>query len=133
MFKKKSLDSGQLQGLQYDTTIAPGMIVSGDLNCSGAVFFNAKLNGNLKGESNPAKKDILVVGPDAKIVGNVNAAEVYILGTIKGNVISSGIVYLMPGCLIQGDINYNEVEMNHGAKVEGKFNHLPNSSLGLKS
>lgn len=120
---KKNVDA--LSNRKYDTNIFTGMRLSGDVKFTGSVYFDGRLKGNIANSaSSKSKEDILVLGPSAKIVGNISANKIYLLGDVDGNIYSLGELFLLPGSSVQGDIHYNLMEMSHGAKVNGRFNYL---------
>lgn len=124
MFKSNKNATDALNGKKYSTTIYAEFRLSGEVKFSGDTYFDGKMKGNINASPNKGNNDILVIGPNANIVGNIVARDIYILGKIEGNVYSEGIVFLLPDSLVQGDIHYSSVEMKHGAKVNGRFHHL---------
>ena len=65
----------------------------------------------------------MVIGPNAKIAGNLNAPEITVMGIVEGTIYSEGIIILMPGSIVRGDIHYQDMDMRHGASVNGRFHH----------
>lgn len=125
MFNNNKGKPETLTNKKYDTNIFTGMRLSGDIKFAGSVYFDGRLKGNITNNTtSKSKEDILVVGPNAKVVGNISAKQIYILGDIEGNIYSLGELFLLPGSSVQGDIHYNLMEMSHGAKVNGRFNYL---------
>ena len=126
MFKTTKPTAESLNNRQYDTTIYSEMRITGELKISGSIYIDGKIKGNVSPGGAKAKDHIVVIGPNATIAGNVSAAEVHIMGKVEGNIYSEGIIFLLPGSIVHGDIHYNAIDMSHGAKVNGRFNHLIN-------
>ncbi len=125
MFKNNKGNLDALSNKKYDTNIFTGLRLNGEMKFAGSVYFDGKLKGNIANNSSTKHKDdVLVIGPNAKIIGNISAKQIYVLGDIEGNIYSLGELFLLPGSSIQGDIHYNLMEMSHGSKVNGRFNHL---------
>ena len=108
---------------KYDTSIDVSLKCNGDLKFTGKMYFDGKLKGNISSDKNKNNNDALVVGPNAKIAGNLNAPEITIMGIVEGTIYSEGIIVLMPGSVVRGDIHYNDMDMRHGASVNGRFHH----------
>ena len=108
---------------KYDTSIDVSLKCNGDLKFTGKMYFDGKLKGNISSDKNKNNSDVLVVGPNAKIAGNLNAPEITVMGIVEGTIYSEGIIVLMPGSVVRGDIHYNDMDMRHGASVNGRFHH----------
>ncbi|MCH9665581.1 MAG: polymer-forming cytoskeletal protein [Gammaproteobacteria bacterium] len=129
MFGNTKGNPESLSSMKYETTVFSGLRLTGEVKFSGSVYFDGRLKGNINNNAGTkAKDDILVVGPNAKIVGNISAKQIYIMGDIEGNIYAVGELFLLPGSSIQGDVHYNVMEMSHGAKVNGRFNYLNNQT-----
>ncbi len=99
----------------------------GDIFFADSLFFDGIHRGNLA--NSDGKKGILIVGKNARVKGNINVTKVVVLGQVEGNIYSDGLVTLMPGSKVQGDIYYKDVDMRHGASVSGSFCHTGGKPL----
>lgn len=61
----------------------------------------------------------LEIGPDGYVLGNVYAREVMIEGQIVGTV-TGGMVHLMEGAFVEGDIFHNVLSLHATATLSGK-------------
>ena len=112
---------------KYDTSIDVSLKCDGDLKFTGKMYFDGKLKGNISSDKNKNKNknnsDVLVIGPNAKITGNINAPDITVMGMVEGVIYSEGIIILMPGSVVCGDIHYKDMDMRHGSSVNGRFHH----------
>ena len=112
---------------KYDTSIDVSLKCDGDLKFTGKMYFDGKLKGNISSDKNKNKNknnsDVLVIGPNAKIIGNINAPDITVMGLVEGAIYSEGIIILMPGSVVCGDIHYKDMDMRHGSSVNGRFHH----------
>lgn len=104
-----------------DTFIHSAVKAQGDLMFSGSLYFDGLIKGNLVAQEDG--KDRLVLGKNSKVTGNVRANKIVVFGTVAGSIYSAGVVSLMPGANVRGDIYYRNIDMRHGASVSGRFHH----------
>ncbi|HBR01876.1 MAG TPA: cell shape determination protein CcmA, partial [Ruminiclostridium sp.] len=83
MFRKKNTP------LAMDTILGEYTSVSGNIESEGSIKILSKIEGDIK-----ANGDIYIE-PTASITGNVYGSNVYLSGSIKGNVLAKGILHLM--------------------------------------
>ena len=124
MFSSKNDAGANAPGnKKYDTSIDVSLKCNGDLKFTGKMYFDGKLKGNISSDKNKNKSDVLVIGPNAKITGNLNAPDITIMGIVEGAIYSEGVIILMPGSVVRGDLHYKDMDMRHGASVNGRFHH----------
>lgn len=104
-----------------ESYVATTVHSKGDIFFADSMFFEGVHSGNLA--NNDGKKGILILGKNAKIKGDIKVTKVIVMGQVEGNIYSDGLVTLMPGSKVQGDIYYKDVDMRHGASVSGSFCH----------
>lgn len=95
------------------------MVVRGDLETAGSLRIDGRLEGSV------LKADVLVVGADAVIVGDVNAREVVVGGVVHGNIRASARVELRPAAKVEGDIDSTVICIHEGGKVCGRLSIQP--------
>ena len=93
----------------------------GDIVFAHSLFFDGRHKGSMTSLSD--KQALLIVGKNAKIEGDLTVTKIIILGRVDGNIYSDGLVTLMPGSKVQGDIHYKDVDMRYGASMNGSFCH----------
>ena len=111
----------KIRSSKIDTLIGQSIELDGDLNFSGGLHLDGRVNGNVTAEngSNP----VLVVSEQGQISGDVNVPYAVINGTIKGNVYASEKLELSNKACITGNVHYNVLEMASGASVNGNMLH----------
>ena len=81
-----------------------------------------RVQGDVKG-LDPAS--VLVIGKDAVIEGSVEAATIFIDGTVIGPVKGSVKVVVRPNGRITGDVHYGRIQMEEGSVVKGQLLPMP--------
>jgi cytoskeletal protein CcmA (bactofilin family) len=85
--------------------------VSGDLRSNGEIQIDGTINGNIH-------SDVLVVGPNAIVNGDIVAGSVRIHGHVTGEV-KANSVSLSKTAHILGDILHSDISIEQGAFLEG--------------
>lgn len=91
------------------------MTVHGDIESDGSLRIDGRLEGSI------LRADVVVVGKDASIVGDVTAREIIIGGSVHGNIRASGRVELENSALVEGDIDAAVIRIHEGGTVQGKL------------
>ena len=73
------------------------------------------------GEDSGSAVSILEGG---EVDGDVRAADIFIAGTVSGNVYASGHLQLMPTAHVLGDVEYASLDIADGAVVQGTARKL---------
>lgn len=89
--------------------------VSGDLETDGALRIDGRLEGAIH------RADLIVVGEGASIVGDVNAREVIVGGSVTGNIFASQRTELQPTGIVAGDIRSAAILIHEGGVVQGRL------------
>lgn len=74
--------------------------------------------GNIKGPN--TKTGVLIIGPKAKIEGDIFCHSVVVLGTIYGN-IEADHLEVRSGAQINGDVKYSVIEVHQGSNINGRM------------
>lgn len=77
-----------------------------------------RIDGKLKGKIET--KGRLVIGPAAKVEGEVTSPGVDVLGTLQGNIVSSGTVSLRSKAVVTGTIKTAYIVIESGAVFNGE-------------
>lgn len=107
MFKQKNTP------LAMDTVIGEFSNFIGNIDSEGSVKILGKIEGDIK-----ASGDVYIE-PTSSVKGNIYGSNVYISGTINGNVLSKGILHLMSQAKLYGDIEVNSIVTDEGAIFHG--------------
>ena len=102
-----------------DTLIGQKTHFKGDLDFTGGLRIDGKVNGNISALDKT--NSTLVLSEQGEINGNINVPHVIINGLIKGNVKSTGRVELQAKAQIVGDVHYKAIEMELGSTVNGNL------------
>lgn len=111
MFKKKHA---------IYTVVDKDVCIDGDLSYSNGIKIEGKINGAVK--MLPSESEVvLFVGPYAQISGDIEADVAIIAGRVIGNVSSKTKIIIKNSAEISGDINYKDISVEIGAKINGKL------------
>jgi cytoskeletal protein CcmA (bactofilin family) len=100
---------------KIETVIGPNCRMNGVLQSDGGIRIEGMFDGQIQTTGN------LVVAESAKVVAEVQAYNVVISGSLKGNVTANRIEITDTGKL-WGDLNVNSLLLNEGAYLRGQTN-----------
>lgn len=87
----------------------------GDLETDGTLRLDGTLRGSIR------RADVVVLGPAARVEGNIAAREVIVAGAVLGNIDAVERVELQPSALVTGDIETATVLIQEGGAVRGRL------------
>lgn len=93
--------------------IAAGTEISGNINCDGDI----RIDGTLKGNVHSASKVIL--GPDGKITGDIEAKQADVMGKVSGKIVVSDLLNLKGKAEVDGDIYTGQLQVEPSASFNG--------------
>ena len=93
--------------------IGKGTVITGDIETSGDIRIDGKLEGNL------FCKARVILGQGAVLEGNLNAAHAELAGEVSGKVEVKEMLTLKSSASIHGDINTGKLVIEAGAKFNG--------------
>jgi cytoskeletal protein CcmA (bactofilin family) len=102
-----------------DTLIGQKTKFNGDVEFSGGLRVDGKVNGNIIARDDA--NSTLVLSELSEVEGNINVPHIIINGTVRGNIKSSAHIELQPNSRIVGDVHYKGVEMQLGATINGNL------------
>lgn len=113
-----SASKSQLDKVQPDivTTFGPGMLVTGNVVCAGAV----QVFGRVIGDIHAAH---LIIGEGAYVEGNVTALDAIVQGTFKG-AIQGNSVKLQGNARIEGEVYNKSLSIEPNVVFEGSSRRL---------
>ena len=118
------LPTGQPVG--FDTVIGSNSETEGTFTSSGNVRMDGKFTGSLEIAGN------ILVGESADIHADINARNISIAGTVRGNVAGNKVQLLRTG-RIWGDINASALTTEEGAFIEGKVTMTGHTATQLEA
>lgn len=89
--------------------------VHGDLETDGALRVDGRLEGSV------LRADLVVIGEGASIVGDVNAREVIVGGSVTGNIFAAQRTELQSNGIVAGDIRSAAILVQEGGVVQGRL------------
>ena len=117
MFKKlKSLTRSESME-RIETVIGPGTTVNGDLMLIDSVRIDGKVIGDI--QASQSNRATVAIGPTGEVIGHISAFRVIVAGKVEGNIAALERVELSHDCLVQGDISYSSINVQHGARLQG--------------
>jgi cytoskeletal protein CcmA (bactofilin family) len=117
MFKKFKSHARADSMERFETLIGPGTTVHGRLVLIDSVRIDGKLIGHI--ETIQGSKATVAIGPMGQVIGNISAFRVIVAGKVEGNIAAVERVELSHDCLVQGDISYGSINVQHGAQLQG--------------
>ena len=85
-----------------------------------------RIDGAIRGNVTTANGEAgtLVVSEQARVDGEINVSHVVVNGTVNGPIVANDFLELQAKAKVVGDLEYRTLEMQVGAVVEGRLNHV---------
>lgn len=93
--------------------LSSDLTITGELVSTGAVELHGEFDGN-------ARAGDLVIGDEGRLKGRISAENVEVRGKVSGK-ISCAKLGLRASAEVKADVNYQELTIDSGAQVGGKF------------
>ena len=116
---------------KFDTLIGRHAEIHGCLRLQESVRIDGKVVGNIE-----APRDLaisVVIGPNGEVQGDVLAGRIIVAGKVAGNIHAYERVELMASAMVQGDIKYASMTVEHGAKLLGLLLQVDGSDTPSRS
>lgn len=110
---RKKLDKGV-------TLVASHTEVVGDIQFADQLYISGRITGNVLADNEQAT---VIISEGGCVVGEVRVPNVVINGLVEGNVYASHKVELAAQAKVHGNLYYNLIEMQLGARVDGQLVH----------
>src|SRR5882757_2202082 len=107
---------------RIDTLIGKASRVHGDLEFAGGLHLDGSIAGNVRAE--PVEGSSLSISETGFIEGNVEAGNVMLNGTVRGDIVARERVVLGATARVQGNVYYGIIEMTLGAQIMGKLTRV---------
>lgn len=98
-----------------ETVIGASIKVKGNFQGQGNIIIEGFLEGSLKTEAN------VFIGPQAKVLANIEAQDAIVTGEVRGNVKAKKYLAIGATAKIFGDLQYGEVSIERGAIINGQL------------
>jgi cytoskeletal protein CcmA (bactofilin family) len=114
--------SRETKQARIDTLIGKASRVHGDLEFAGGLHLDGSIAGNVRAE--PVEGSSLSISETGSIEGNVEAVNVMLNGTVRGDIVARGRMVLGATARVEGNVHYGVIEMTLGAQIMGKLTRL---------
>ena len=95
--------------------VGPGAEYQGDLVVDGPVVVHGVFEGRLETD------DLLEVGVDAQVSGEIDVAQALVFGRVTGLLRVRERCTLMPGCILEGQLITPWLDVRLGASIRGEL------------
>lgn len=96
-----------------DVYISAESSISGNLQTQSNIVIEGQVDGSVSASGN------VHIGANARVEGNITAADVQIAGVVNGNITSTGGIILFAGAKLTGDIQACGLTVEKGAYYSG--------------
>ncbi len=118
---KDRRQKGNNYGAHTTTLVAAGTHVKGEICFCGDLEIEGKVTGNIIAEDE-SKARVRIL-PAGEVRGEVYAPTVVVNGFVEGNLFVSEHVELASKAVVEGNVHYQMIEVEKGARVNGSFVH----------
>tara|TARA_R110002072_G_scaffold114574_1_gene244689 strand:- start:392 stop:826 length:435 start_codon:yes stop_codon:yes gene_type:complete len=119
MFSSNTKKLKEINTTNVSTIIGEGTVVQGDIIYTGGLHIDGRVVGNVSAENGSTAT--LTLSKLGAIHGNVNVPIVVLDGEVQGDVIASERVQMIANSRVTGNVQYNLIEMEVGAEVNGQL------------
>lgn len=132
MGKNKNSNSGTDARAKVGTLIGKGAVFDGNITAPETLRIDGTLNGNCE------CKELLILGVDGQVNGDINAQNVIISGKVEGDIFVQAKLELLSTGKITGNITARSLVIDEDAFFDGRCtmttnSTAPNSSNGTSS
>ena len=106
-------------GDKINTLIGQDISIIGNIYYKGVIHIEGSVEGSLFANKDDDSK--LYINKSSAVKGYVDAKNIAINGKVSGNVYVYGLLQLGSEAFIKGDIYYKSIEMEVGAKIDGRL------------
>jgi cytoskeletal protein CcmA (bactofilin family) len=110
---------------RIDTLLGKTANLHGDLEFSGGLHLDGRINGNVRSSS--ADGGALSVSETGFIEGSVEVTNIVMNGTVNGDMCARERLVLGGSARVNGNVHYGVIEMAPGAVITGKLIPLGNA------
>src|SRR5580698_558099 len=97
------------------TVIGKSVVVRGELSGNEDLYMDGDLEGTIT-----LTDSRLTIGPNAKVLANLNVRDLVVLGSLTGNVRASGRIELRESAIVSGDIIAARLSIEDNAVIKGR-------------
>ena len=116
---------------KFDTLIGATTEIYGRLVLLDSVRIDGKVVGNI--ETTKDNKVTVAIGKTGEVSGDITAHRVMVAGKVEGNIYAAERVEFHKDSIVQGDISYGSIAVEHGARLLGLVIQNPISSAAANT
>ncbi len=117
MFEKLKNKSFTATQERFDTLVGRTTTVFGRFVLLDSVRIDGKVFGNI--ETAPGNKVTVAIGPTGEVTGDIHAFRIMVAGKVKGNLYATERVEFHKDSIVNGDVSYGSIAIEHGARLLG--------------
>ena len=121
MFSNNRKNQAPSVGAAATSLIARGVTIRGDIQFSGTLHLDGVVEGSV--QADPGSDGVLTISETGRVIGRIDVPHAVINGGVTGDIEVSERLELAPLARIDGDVQYQVLEMTAGAQVNGKMIH----------
>jgi cytoskeletal protein CcmA (bactofilin family) len=95
-------------------TIGPSLVIKGEITASEPLYIDGKVEGSLR-----VSGQRVTIGRNGSVVANIEAKEVVIMGSVKGNIQCSDRLDIRCEGSLTGDVVSQRISVEDGAMLQG--------------
>ena len=107
----ETIPSSAVSGSVKSSFLGPDLKITGSLESHSLVQIEGIIEGDVHARQ-------IIVGPKARVIGNIVADDVTVAGEVDGSVRGTN-VKLQSGSRVSGEMHHNSLAIEHGAHFEG--------------
>ena len=97
------------------TVIGKSVIVRGELSGNEDLYLDGDLEGTIT-----LTESRLTIGPNARVLADLNVRDLVVFGNLTGNVRASGRIELRQSAMVSGDIFASRLSIEESAVIKGR-------------
>jgi cytoskeletal protein CcmA (bactofilin family) len=98
------------------TVIGKSVVVRGELSGNEDLFMDGDLEGSIT-----LTESRLTIGPNARMLADLNVRDLVVFGHLTGNVRASGRIELRQSAVVSGDIFASRLSIEESAVMKGRI------------
>ena len=114
----------------FSTLIGRQTVMEGQLRIRESIRIDGHLKGRIQGATD--QPVAVVISANGHVEGDITARRVVVAGRVSGQIHALDRVELHAGCLVQGDIRYGSIAIEHGARVLGLLLQVDEAQADLE-
>ncbi len=127
MNKNKNKNNAMELKAKIGTVIGPGAVFDGNFQTPESVRVDGTINGNCN------CKELLIVGVEGKINGDITSQNVIISGKVEGDIVASGKLELLSTGKLVGNITARSLVVDEDACFDGRCTMTTAAATDTKS